>query len=256
MIFNPELLLYFSIGFFIALLGSSRSWGLLKIFSSSLLLGAALWFSLHSAYATESAYEKLSLTTVRIAIGSGSIVEGASGNNYLLTNWHVCNSGAHHGMMRANFEGGRLVEGPIVKINPVTDLCAVRIHKQPHALRIGAVLKTGSKIFTRGYPFDVLSESEGYLIGNESWSSFYPIQEVGECFKGSQVLREPSGIITGCTVISHCNMINVYVRPGSSGSPVVDSLGNIVGVVSSWATQEDQGGMVTLEDLRAFLRDL
>lgn len=202
------------------------------------------------------AVSKLRETTVHIAIGSGSIVEGPSGRVYMLSNWHVCNSGSWAGKMRANFEGGELVEGKIVKKDAISDLCATRILKKRPALRVATTLVPRQQLYTRGYPYGVLSETTGQYTGKNTWTYTYPIDVVGECPPGSRKLRDGMGHIVGCNIDYLDNLTNMYSRPGSSGSPVVDINGDLVGVISSWDEKHDAGGMVPIEALQEFMKDL
>ncbi len=238
------------LGLSIGILGSALNWSYLRI----IVVGGVAGFIL--GVAAHAAPSNLKDTTVHIAVGTGFIAQGKSGNTYLVTNWHVCNAGSWAGKMHGNFEGGEHVSGPIVKLSPLSDLCASKLTKRTKSLKIASSLAALEQVYTRGYPFGVLSETSGQFAGVTSWSFTYPIEEVGTCFKGSKPWIGGDGKLKGCTASYTDNMTNMYSRPGSSGSPVVNEAGELVGVMSSWDGNKDSGGMVTLEQVREFLNAL
>lgn len=210
------------------------------------------------AQADELAFNKLKASTVHIAIGTGFVLKAKSGKLYMVTNWHVCNSGAWHNRMVGSLESGKVVEGPIVKSSPTKDLCAVALTRDLSGvvgMELAPLLERGQSIYTRGYPFGVLSESQGHYVGIKKWVTMYPIEVVGKCFEGSKEVTGEQNIV-GCAVQYESNTTEMYVRPGSSGSPVANSRGQLVGVMSSWDSAENVGGMVRLQDLRDFTSSL
>lgn len=199
---------------------------------------------------------KLKATTLHIAVGSGSIVEGPSGQKYLLTNQHVCNVGSWLGFMRGNYEDGGLIQGKITRGSWKVDLCATRVPKETLGLKIAERLSHKEQLYTRGYPYGVLSQTTGQYLGKSEWDYTYGISEVGECPPVSHPLRDGLGHIYGCRVHYVDNVTNMYSRPGSSGSPVVNISGDLVGVMSSWDAETDTGGMVPLEEIQEFMKGL
>lgn len=189
--------------------------------------------------------------------GSASIVEGRSGKHYVLSNQHVCNCAGYKGYLYATKEGGELIKARIVKRSWAVDLCAARVEDDRPALKLAPQLLPFSRVRTRGYPGGRLTESEGETYGVEQWSWTVPIQEVGVCPTGSLPERGLSGRIEACTMTFTSTISNLYGRPGSSGSAVVNEEGELVGVLSSWMPGNDlDSGMVTFEQTRKFLETL
>lgn len=202
------------------------------------------------------AMEKLRASAVHIAIGTGFIVQASSGKRYLMTNEHVCLHGNWRGYLEANYEGGRLVVGKMVKHNIVSDLCASAVTNDYVGLKIAPALQRNEQVYTRGYPYSVLSETTGRFLGEITWQSDFAIEDIGECPTGARKHRNGHGNIDACVVTFHSNVTNMYARPGSSGSPVVNSQGELIGVMSSWDSDHDAGGMVRLEDIKEFMKGL
>lgn len=247
------------VGGLVGLAGANLNWSLFKTSFVAVVVGLMLGLISRLANADEPvpiAIQKLRISTVRLSNGSGSIVEGASGNHYLLTNFHVCTSSSYGGKVHANYPDGSLIGGKIFKESAPADLCAVKVTRAFPALKLSKQLYPTTQLYTRGYPFGVLSETAGFMKSRMTWSYTYPLENLGTCPKGSKGELNVLGHLGGCTVSYTDNLTNMYSRPGSSGSPVVDSSGDIVGVMSSWFPDQDAGGMVTLETLSEFLNTL
>lgn len=245
----------FLVGLMFSYLGYIRSWSFIKTVVLAELFGLLILLA-KAAFALEAVPSNLKDTTVHISDGSGFTYKGRKGDEYLITNWHVCNAANWHGVMTGNFESGEILRGPIIKADGLADLCASKIKPGHKTLKMAKTLVHGQSIFTRGYPYHILSESSGKYIGVEKWVFTYPIEEVGVCFSGSYPAFNGNGVVVGCTAPYVDNLTTLYSRPGSSGSPVVDSNGDLVGVMSSWMSDRDAGGMVKFEVVKEFLEGL
>jgi S1-C subfamily serine protease len=246
----------FFVGFVVGIYGSIKNWGIVKtiLITSSLTTALSLLFMSQSK--AGEPYVKLRQTTVHLSAGSGFILRSDTENNYLITNWHVCNAVSWYNKVFASFEGGKLIGGDITKRDPISDLCAIKVSPGLSSLRLASTLKPGQVLYTRGYPLGVLSESSGIFKSRQTWSYTYPIDEVGSCFQGSKSVKNGNGLTKGCSVNYTDNLTSMYSRPGSSGSPVVNENGELVGVMSSWDGDKDLGGMVTLESVQSFIKGL
>jgi S1-C subfamily serine protease len=234
--------------------GAVHNWSVTKVGIVAFILGCLISIiQIKASHANE--YEELRHTVVHTANGTGSIVRGKSGKDYLLTCWHVCLGIKYKGNMHANYPDGRAVDGPVVKESPTNDLCAVKIPAQPYALHLAPKLLKTEMLYSRGYPEHVLNETSGNWVGIESWDMVWDIDKVGQCFKGSEPLYGDNGILAACKAVYRDNLITLYARPGSSGSPVVDPSGGLVGVISSWHPS-GYAGMVSFEHLQEFMKGL
>lgn len=205
-----------------------------------------------------TAEKKLIQTAVHIDVGSGGIVQGPSGAHYLLTNSHVCMVTRYKGMVRATFPDGTLVEGKIVKDSLAMDLCAAKIIKRANSLKIAKKLQLNQVVCTRGYPRGIVTNSCGRVGGMTLWGAVFPLELIGKCPAGTQEYINPySDTLLGCSQMFISTLVSVYSRPGSSGSPVVNTRGELVGVVSSWhPDNEYDSGMVPLSQIQEFFKGL
>jgi S1-C subfamily serine protease len=220
-------------------------------------LGVGIGSLIRDAFADPSPIETLRSTAVRISNGSGSIVEGSSGRHYLLTNYHVCMGAAWKGTLTAFFPDGETVTGRITKRSPAIDLCAARLFSRGPALKIGRQLAPMQDIWTRGYPNGILSETHGHVGQEHSWTTFFPIDMIGECPPEYKKEYSYEGPLAGCRVTFTSTLSTLYSRPGSSGSAVVDENGGLVGVVSSFDPNGAyNAGMVSFDDVKAFMEAL
>lgn len=206
-------------------------------------------------------YELLAQTVVQVdgaaCKGSGSVVRAKSRLTYILTNAHVCHCANYKNKVFSTRESGALISGAIVKEDWGKDLCAVKVEEQPTTLLMGDSPNSFTVIYTRGYPGERLTTSKGHMSSLTEWQLSMSIEDLGECPKGSKKEYDTSGILRYCTFHFVSRLSNLYARPGSSGSPVVDGDGGLVGVVSSWHTDSDyDAGLVPYSDVKNFLSGL
>ena len=239
--------------------GLARKWSTRKMALVSFGAGAlfAIFGTWFDALAAELPIEKLRASTVHLSNGSGSVVVGKSGRLYILTNWHVCLGAQWKHQIIAFYPNGETIQGMVVKVSPTKDLCAAVLKEDRPGLKMAPRLQPYQDIWTRGYPEHILAETHGNVGGTVQWSAGFPIQEIGECPEGYGKDRDYEGRVQGCTYTFTSQLSTLYARPGSSGSPVVDSEGRLVGVVSSWHSRGDyEAGMVTFRDVKSFLDGL
>jgi len=225
------------------------------------LVLAFVLFAGFGAYASEKGMEQLRKTAVRIegvaCSGSGSIVEGHTGRKYVATNAHVCNCAGEKGYFYATKEGGELIKARIVKRSWAYDLCAGLVEDFRPALKLGRAPAPLSEVSSRGYPGGHLVETHGRIGGSSKWTWEADISMMGTCPPGTPKLLALNGNVAGCALTFTSTLTNLYGRPGSSGSAVVNNNGELVGVLSSWMPDSEySAGMVPYSQLREFLGDL
>lgn len=249
-------------GLYIGYLGSVKGWTQIRVLATSFIVGAVIGLLsvLFEAQAkADIAFDKLKDATVQVeglnCSGSGSIVKSKSNKKYILTNNHVCNCVKFKGNVNAFYDDGLMITGKVFKESWASDLCASLIKEDRPALELAP--GPSSELRTRGYPQRHVADSVGHTTKLINWSTLFEIGEIGECPEGSKTLRGDNGNIEECELSFVSMGTTLYARPGSSGSPVVNSKGELVGVMSSWDHKDNySGAMVPYNQLKKFLETL
>lgn len=200
------------------------------------------------------AYIKLRASTLHLNYGSGSLVQGKSGKKYILTNAHVCGVSNYVGDIHASYQNGTSLRGDMQVINFNVDLCLTPVETPNPPLVLAKSFSMTEPIYTRGYPAGVLSESSGKVVYQEFAPLFFPIEEIGECPKGFTKEYGYHKILTGCNKLFPQYETTLYSEPGSSGSPIVNGNGELVGVMQTHAIKNKHfGGIIPFDVVKAFL---
>jgi len=167
--------------------------------------------------------------------GSGFAVEAASGQNFIATNKHVCQS-AEKGWVRIVSTQGVNAWKRIVYMDNKHDICLVEGDKRLSTLEIASSPKVGDLHYIVGYPgLRPLTISKGEYVGfhNVNIPEFIDRKEQcdGEVYELNPMERMMYGYQYACfrTFLSYSSSAVAY--GGNSGSPVVNSLGNVIGIL-------------------------
>lgn len=177
---------------------------------------------------------------------SGAIVQAPeSGIKYVLTNWHCCR----------DYASG------VIKADAGHDLCALGADQTRHALKVSHKKpKYHDVLYTRGYPGLELRESEGQALYYERmYINFASYMEgMTKCPADLTVVRTPDGVIRECSGVYDFLRTTLYSEPGSSGSPVVNSQGELAGVIQTWEGPSNvrSAGVLPLEYVYKFFKGL
>lgn len=190
--------------------------------------------------------------------GSSFVYQGDKGK-YLITNWHVCHFELYDDkVISGTLPDGTTVRGILVKEDVKTDLCAAKINSYdgPALTLARRGAKFGEVVFTRGYPLGHLSQTYGTVLFDTNYTYVYPIEMIERCVRGTTPVIS-KGRVIGCSVDIDNTIVTVFIEPGSSGSPVVNKDGRLVGVVESQVDGNPyEGGMVPFKSLLRFMTGL
>lgn len=152
--------------------------------------------------------------------GSGWLFDEAG---HVVTNSHVLR-GADR--IRVQLNDGRLFEAELVGADPLTDIAVLRLPDVdgliPAARATGIHPRQGERVFAFGSPFGFkFSMSEGIISG---------------------LGREPAGAVAASSGYTNFIQTDAAVNPGNSGGPLVNVLGQVVGMNVAIATGNDSEG--------------
>jgi S1-C subfamily serine protease len=191
--------------------------------------------------------------------GTGFVVKVPGGKTVLMTNSHVC-EGIQKNSASSKIlatQGDKKFYLKIIKIYRKHDLCAIEAPKGYRGLSVGSEPTIGQLITIVGHPrLKPLTLSHGQIIAEELVQ--IPVKQVShpsQCDAGTKAMAVPFyGIL--CVKTYSTTSTNARAMPGNSGSPVVDSLGQVVAVLFCSDNEIFDGGAVPLRFLEAFLLDL
>lgn len=228
---------------------------------SLLLATASLWApEAHENYMRNYIDSK----TVRLVgdrgSGTGFLIKGKSGADYILTNRHVCEIGDLY-LDSPRTDDKRQVRIPKLELSHKTDLC---ILAAPAYLTDGLELSDsppeyGDGVGITGHPFgsDMPVLTRGKFLNKAKvwhpWERIETTEQLNTCNSTEGRL----GIVTWfgmwCLKQIDSYLTTVEIYPGNSGSAAVNFWGEVVGVAWGADTLTNRAVLVTWEDVKEFL---
>lgn len=201
----------------------------------------------------------LTPTTTNQTGATGFEVLTPTGHLFTITNAHVCRiPDIKDNLMaarRANDDRAYTIR--ILEISQATDLCLLEPIPRATGLKLAQRVEQYEELYVFGHPLlKRLMPSEGWLIGREIIMIYSPLNEKGECPRPDDArvdVESLFGPITLCTEKFDSYHVSVQIYPGNSGSPLVNSRGQVVGVIFAADPRMADGFAVPLNDLVEFL---
>jgi len=155
----------------------------------------------------------------------------------LVTNAHVINQALAIWIQIPSL-GRRLIDVTLVGMIPERDLALLQISSEGY----DAIIQSLGKI-----PYLALGNSDSVRRADEVLAIGYPL--------GQQSLKSTTGVISGRE--SHLIQISAPINPGSSGGPLINADGLVVGINSSGIMEaQNVGYAIPVNDLKLVLEDL
>lgn len=185
---------------------------------------------------------------------SGEQVKAPSGQNYILTAAHCLILKDDNNSINVQTADGRVLSRKIIAEDAKSDLLLLEGLPGIDGLNIALSQSQGDSVrtFTHGFGFETY-KTEGSIVDFHE-----ALVEMGDeaCLSGMPKYRTIEIEIFGfkipvCIMDTLDSVTTAMIVPGSSGGMVVNSWGNLVGVVS--AGDGNFGYLVSLKDIHAFV---
>ncbi len=166
--------------------------------------------------------------------GSGFII---SDQGEIITNWHVIDEAVAVWIQIPSL-GKRLIKVNIIGLCPSKDIALLRIDDQDLEL----IKETLGRV-----PFLPLGNSDEVRRADETLALGYPL--------GQEALKSTSGIISGLE--QHYLQISTPINPGSSGGPLINIEGQVIGINYAGVTEaQNVGYAIPINDFKVSRPDL
>lgn len=210
-----------------------------------------------------STYELIGDSVYRIGDdngwGTGFAVRAASGKKYILTNDHVCSD--LRDTERLHASDGKTYELKVKAKDDQHDLCIVSAPKNAKPLKVSETEpKYRDRVYTAGFPaIPDMTTANGITLTIDK-EDMPDEKSIAECVGPKYEVK--TGTIRGMfgpMEIPQCYMTaprlqtSVKSDSGASGSPMINSRGEVIGVLMSVVGDIQFAQMVPLKYVRDFL---
>lgn len=228
-----------------------------KICAGMLIAALALnaMFSSPSDHSLRSRVMKL---TNDYGLCSGEQVRAPSGVDYVLTAAHCKPLADASGSIKVTTEDGRELMRKIIAEDPMSDLLLLEGVPGIRGLDIASydLPREHVRTFTHGNRFDTY-KTEGVLIQDQRIMVMLSIilteDEAAACNMPKNFIVDIGWGARACLLTGLETATTAMIVPGSSGGPIVNDSGELLGVVS--AGDGHFGYLVRLYDIKAFMHN-
>jgi S1-C subfamily serine protease len=236
------------------------------------MFGAALAPSVHRIYLRQTVGSRVYMvrSSPKGGGGTGFVIKAPSGNNYLMTNDHVCAASKDGLTMVVMNDDGEWIPRQILHRSDKTDLCILEAMPGVEGLEVADSPSTGQAVTAVGHPgLMPLTLSSGEILGSKDLMVLEfitmdkddpnckkpknSIVEVGvkPIFSRRDITFMP---VYACVItVKNAFLTSAIIRPGSSGSPMVDWRGRVQGVMFA-GDAFGWGAAVSLKDVKEMLK--
>ena len=226
---------------------------------SAIVLGSAIIYGAIVAPEAHNKYLRWEVgsSTVQVLFadrnggGTGFMVEGKSGRNYIMTNRHVCGVKNEDGYVRIKHPSLKVdVLRKVVYEATEHDLCLVdATDLKFDPLTIGSDQSRGDTLYVVGHPgLRQLTVSAGEYIGRASVELLFEAETREDCPGKVYEVPAPWNFLLGmdwfCTKDYPALETTTVIYGGNSGSPAVNKWGHVIGVAFAGNTEQEHNNFI------------
>ncbi len=187
--------------------------------------------------------------------GTGFAVKGKSGISYILTNDHVCEVESDGGVVVLK-EDGHPTYAKIIAHSEDSDMCLVKGLSDLEPMDLADFVSSHERLYVVGHPELMhLVVSSGFYV-SEQYIDVMTDVTPDKCHGPKYSLSELMtffGPMQACIAHIYAHSSSIYIYPGNSGSPVMNSSGDVVGIVFAGSRSTNFGSYIPLFKVREFL---
>lgn len=170
--------------------------------------------------------------------GTGFHVIAKSGKTYIMTNVHICEMSKNEKpLLVSNSSLEDSIPRRVIYMSKKHDICLMEALPGVSGISLASSVDIGDQISIVGHPhLRPLTIEQGELISKDAKvtipkSIILTEEQKKEC--SGEIVSVPSffGILNVCVIVDYAYQANLIAYPGNSGSPIVNSFGNVVGLL-------------------------